>query len=1034
VRSLARICERHRIARKLVVAPTMSVGRELLRRLALAGHGWIGCEIVTPRPLALRLARPAMERSETTLLDTFETRALLDEAMDAALADATGAFAGLADGIGFRERAQGAVEALRLAGLESKELDRAKLHDRAKKAFLARMLRKYEQLLVARRRMDTADVVRLALAAMEESGSSLPPTLEADIVVLVPGLGTRGLTGKLIASLVARGAKLLDSEPVHGLETPPKFLWKLTKDPGPGSFLHAPADAPTELPLAADFFRAASVHDELREVLRRVVEKGLPWDQVEIVTPDPETYGSALHALATRLGVPVTFAVGLPIGRTRVGRVVRSYLDWIAEGFQADPIRRLLEAGDLRPHRSRGHHSASALARRFRALRVGWGRTRYRAQIREALESVERIEAGRYESEESLRRRRARTRSELEALRSILFPTLRATPSVPDRMTGAAAEAGARVSPSELAKGLRAFLRRVPRGQGSERAAREEVDRVLERVEATLTRRTAFVSAVTALRRHLELRVRGDASFPVGADGGAPWASEGGHLHLTDLQHGGYAGRAETFFVGWDVERAGGDQSQDPMLLDADRRVLGGDMPTSLDLLHEREFSRAALFARSGARITLSFCAWDASSARASAPSPILLRVLRASRRDPTLSFRDLETALGRVVCSVPSSARAAIDVDDAWMAAIGGSGMLYASTELVAEGFPALRNGLAARQALTGEPGPHHGVVTPRPDLHDPRRNPSLVISASRLQELGRCPLSYLHTSVLEIRPPDDPELDPDRWLNPLQAGELLHRVYDTTLREAKSRMIPAADEAFESLALDALARSIQRALAEVPVPGEGALSRQTSQLRSDVRSYVRMIRKRGAPWVALELRFGLAGEEPALIEIPGGMLRLRGAIDRIDEDLRGLTVIDYKTGVPRDFADTGTFHGGRRLQHGLYTLVAESKLNASVVSGEFHFPTMRGQNEVMQFDRLRLEGVRALLGTLLDGVAAGAFLPTDDADDCRFCNFAEVCRAHETGYGSVTSPLAAWSEEQANAALWPAFMQFKRARTFER
>jgi ATP-dependent helicase/nuclease subunit B len=432
--------------------------------------------------------------------------------------------------------------------------------------------------------------------------------------------------------------------------------------------------------------------------------------------------------------------------------------------------------------------------------------------------------------------------------------------------------------------------------------------------------------------------------------------------------------------------------------------------------------------------VTLSYCAWDASSARASSPSPVLLRALRASRRDPTLSFRDLDTALGRVVCSVPAGRRAAIDGDDAWMAAIGYGGTLHASTELVAQGFPALQKGLAARHALSGPPGPHHGVVAPRPDLHDPRRNLSLVVSASRLQELGRCPLRYLHSSVLEIRAPDDPELDPDRWLNPLQAGELLHRVYDTTLREAKSRMIPAADDAFESLALDALARSIDRARTEVPVPGEGALLRQTSALRGDVRSFVRMIRKRGAPWVKLELRFGLAGEEPAVVEVPGGVLRLRGAIDRIDEDLHGLTVIDYKTGVAREFADTGTFHGGRRLQHALYALVAEARLRTPVVKGEFHFPTMRGQNDVMPFGRLALEGVRDLLGTMLDGVAAGAFVPTDDADDCRYCDFAEVCRAGDAGFGKVTSPLAAWSEEQANAALWPAFMHFKRARTFER
>jgi len=1037
VRSLARVCERHRVARKLVVAPTISVGRELLRALSLHGQGWIGCEVVTPRPHALRLARPAMERAEASLLDAFEARAILDEAMDAALGDEESPYRRLGDGVGFRERAHGAIEALRLAGIGSKELDRAKLADRAKRAFLSRMLRKYEQLLSARHRMDTADVLRLALASMEEAGARLPQGLDADVVVLLPGLGTRGLAGELTAGFLRRGATLLESERVHGLVTPRRVLWKSSKEAGRGSFLHAPGDAPEDGILDVDFFHAASVHEELREVLRRISERRLRWDQVEIVTPDPATYGSALHALAARLGIPVTFAVGLPIERTRVGRVVRTYLDWIAEGFLAEPIRRLLEAGDLRPPRSRGRHSAAALARRFRALRVGWGRSRYKAQIREALANVDRIGPGRYETEEALLRRRARTRSELEALRSILFPTLRATPSVPDRMSGATlatqAETGPRVSPSELARGLRAFLRRVPRGRGAERVAREEVDRVLERVEATLTRRTAFLSAVTALRGHLDLRVRGDATTPWAEDTRAPWSSEGGHLHLTDLQHGGYTGREEVYLVGWDADGTLGLQGQDPMLLDADRRVLGEALPTSLDLLLERQFESAVLFARLRGRVTMSYCAWEAGAARTPAPSPILLQALRLARRDTSLSFTDLESALGGVVCAVPAEMRAALDADDVWMAAIGHGGALRSATWLVASSFPNLARGVAAQIERRGPPGAHHGVVTARPELHDPRRNPSLVISASRLQDLGRCPLSYLQKSVLEIRPPDDPELDPDRWLDALRSGELLHRVFDATLREAAERGIEPADDAFDALGLDVLARAVERMRAEVPVPGEGALLRQVGSLRNDVRSFVRMVRQRGARWVALELKFGLAGEAPATIEVPGGVLRLRGAVDRIDEDLSGLTVIDYKTGVARDFAGTGSFNGGRRLQHALYALVAESRLSTGVVSGEFHFPTMRGQNEVLAFDRLRMAGIHELLGTMLDGVAMGAFVPTDDPADCRFCDFGEICRAHEGGRGSVVSPLAAWSEEHTHTAVWPAFTALKRVRTFE-
>ncbi|NIR78507.1 MAG: hypothetical protein GWO00_09050, partial [Gemmatimonadetes bacterium] len=192
----------------------------------------------------------------------------------------------------------------------------------------------------------------------------------------------------------------------------------------------------------------------------------------------------------------MTYAVGLPVARTRTGRVVEAYLDWIEEGFQASPVRRLLEAGDLRPPRSRGRHAPAALARRFRSLRVGWGRKRYRTQLREALAGVERLEPRTRESDDAFARRRERARSELEALKSILFPALKATPSVPDRM----GEGGEPVSPAEVARGLTAFLRRVPRGRGPDRSARQEVGRILERIETTLNRRTDFRSCVAILR------------------------------------------------------------------------------------------------------------------------------------------------------------------------------------------------------------------------------------------------------------------------------------------------------------------------------------------------------------------------------------------------------------------------------------------------------------------------------------------------------------------------------------------------------
>jgi ATP-dependent helicase/nuclease subunit B len=268
---------------------------------------------------------------------------------------------------------------------------------------------------------------------------------------------------------------------------------------------------------------------------------------------------------------------------------------------------------------------------------------------------------------------------------------------------------------------------------------------------------------------------------------------------------------------------------------------------------------------------------------------------------------------------------------------------------------------------------------------------------------------------------------------LDPLRKGSLLHGVYERTLRNAREAGLESQEDAFEVLALDALADGIRGMRDEIPIPGEGTLRRESVGLENDVRAFVRMVRRNGAPWVALELKFGLGDDEPVLIPTNAGPLKLRGAIDRVDEDLAGIHVIDYKTGAARDVSGTGAFDGGRRLQHALYALVAEERLGGEVATGAYHFPTVRGQLETLAFNRLQRAGVGELLGLMLDGVAAGSFVPTDQADDCKFCDFAVVCRVREGGFGKLDSPLAEWSEEHLNAGLWPAFASLKRARTFE-
>jgi ATP-dependent helicase/nuclease subunit B len=1007
--SLDELAQRQRTARKLLVCSYGAEGRELLRALALAGHGWIGFEPTDPRKLANELVAHDIVRDGLRIADGFDLLALLDQAVDEIIGKiGAGSISAeikeLAEHVGFRDAIRRSIETLRLEAVDSPSLRCAGFDDLRKRNLLADIYSLYEQKLRHAKLADAADVFGRAAHGLSRGTIHLPKAT----IVLMPGLSMHGLGGKFLNTLRDRGAVIPQADPVAGLQRP-RFILAPHADAEPATRLSllndldfgARREAFETESTSIDLFAASNPLHEIKEVLRRAIAHGHRWDEVEIIATDANLYGCALDSLARRLDIPVSYAIGLPAERTRPGRVVSAYLRWIQEDFREADIRTLLESGDIAPTGEHRSVDGVSLARRLRKLRVGWGRDRYLTHVDAAITAESLSETDETESEA------APALAELHALRSLLEPVLNATPSIPDRLRPQAR----RISPAAIGNGLLSLLQFTVIDHDVDRIAAERITARLERVRATMTREMLFTSALAALRDRLAVRVPA-----VGATGPAPWTASPGHIHLSNIEHGGFTGRRAVFVVGLDAGRFPGTGGLDPLLTDQDRRRIANTLTTSSERIAEAQYRFAALFARLRGRVTLSYAAYDAVEGRKLSPSATVLQAYRLAIGNAGANYEDLRTALGALATAVPQR-DASVDHDDVWLAAMADGGLMRSSQDAVRAAFVGLDRGLRARsERAAKESSRFHGLIGTRDSL-DPRTTQD-VLSASRLETLGACGLRYFYQYVLGIRPPDIAEFDPAVWLDPRNRGSLLHDVYEHALRAARVQNIEVLTSEFEHLALRVLEAECVTWRERVPPPSDTVYEREVGELRQDVAAFADMCRNDGAKWVELELQFGWGGREPVQIDLPGGSIRLGGRIDRIDllEDNR-LLVIDYKTGGTSQYQALA-FHGGRRLQHFLYAIAAEQLLGKPVARMEYRFPTKGAESDSAPYELAALAGGRELIDLLLDNVAAGRFLPTENPDDCTFCDFGECCRVSAAKGKQTISPMAAWARTQGPAS----------------
>ena len=287
---------------------------------------------------------------------------------------------------------------------------------------------------------------------------------------------------------------------------------------------------------------------------------------------------------------------------------------------------------------------------------------------------------------------------------------------------------------------------------------------------------------------------------------------------------------------------------------------------------------------------------------------------------------------------------------------------------------------------------------------------------SSSRLEAFGTCPRKFFFRYGLGVFAPEEHEVNHEQWLDALQLGTLIHGVFEDFLRELTSReQIPDLDRDRDEL-LEVLRTKIDELRQTIPIPNEDAYQQLIQWLEKTCEIFLRneeeFCQSTGSvPWI-LEASIGLGDSpvskidtaDPVAITLSDGRsIKVGGRIDRVDQiggsDSMNFSIWDYKSGSAWAFDRNDPFKQGRKLQPFLYAgmlrhrIVSEVGADAKVNYFGYFFPSPKEKGLRLHWTSGQLAGGDAILSHICDAISAGAFIATNEASDCKFCEYNSVC-----------------------------------------
>lgn len=996
-------CSENLLTEKWLLCESLRTAQTWKDRINLAGTATVNLHSKTLRSIVLSILGDFLAASKLVYLDQPATESLMQGLIDSEIENGKlQYFTSVERTDGLAKLAARSIRDLRLAGVDPDELAGKEFESPEKRDDLKLIYQRYLNAKQDHSLVDYADCLELAKRRLENGSYRLP----AELLVLQPHSIQWQLREMQFLAALESKAKCVNFSSVTG-------------NARAGFGKHN-----------TSFFSGYGEINEIRGVVQKILgsdaKSAIRLDDVEIVYTSNssvpliyeffERYLPVIEKLVESKSLThcVTFSEGIATIYSRPGRALRAWLRWIkSDGQQAKIVQFVREGVLSRPETESQPNQIgySRLAANLRQVRIGFKLERYIPAIESAIATATKLQSefiARRENGDDDSAQYSPSHDD-DAPRDFGLPALNTLLTMIRPLVELAPRSGD--SAADVLRKAKQFLLVCVRYDSKlDRLARNKLLDAIDGRLAALQFVDESTESVTAWLEGLPLECSILDSGP-----------QPGCAYATSIGRAGHSGRKHVFVVGMDASSFPNAVRVDPLLLDNERKAISKHLSSSLQLAEHNAMQLSEMLQRTSetenVQLTFSYSTRSLIDDRQQSPSPALVELYRQSHNLPEAHLNDLLSHIGDAVSFASTDSRKWLSLPDGDLAEMLTTTDAAIRQAKLESGFPHFQVARVAEEKRELPGFTEFDGFVPEAGRRLSPDNPERMVSSSRLETFGSCPRRFLFKYGLGVYPPDEWNIDPERWLDPMTLGNLVHGLFERFMRELTSKdLIPELERDLPRL-LELLDDFVSNYLRDFPAPNEDAFQRQMEWLRESCEIFLEKeqayCQSTGArPWVLEaaigldeEPRTGLDCREPVSLCLNNGqIIRIGGRIDRIDRlnqsGSESFAIWDYKSGSDFGFSLDDPFMQGRKLQSFLYVgmlrhrLAAVGKNKDVATSFGYFFPNAKTQGKRIEWISADLNHGDAILQDICQLIQRGVFPATTDPKDCQYCDYNTVCQ----------------------------------------